>query len=1807
MADDVKKLNYLNQLSNRMVRGAKPGKKNHPESGAFLVNTPNFSDAETPKEFLLQSNSDANISVLTNVTFTVASKTVTTTDNFNNVQVSDYIRPSTGGAFFQVKEIVNTTTLTLEENFIPSEEGSSGYTGDTDLHKLRYDNVKYSSYENIEGDALNQDFKYSTKKDEWVLEQGAIPGGPYPTESEGTLPFKESINFTFVHAGVTGPPDMNVVGHVDKYLPEPQNDSLYVSFTPVPYPSALSEPRDLTKLIVYRRGPEGGSYDPQTIEEDFVLAYTNNPVVDGYLPFSDLAQSAYIHPLSDYEETHSTNDSLPVFELKESDNNITNIYEEGTSIVINEGQPNEKYLTRDTEYTVDPLIGLVSIIDYADQEEPISAVFGTPSSAFNGVTVTSAEVPFDEATEEDFSDAEEWVENIDYGINKTNGSFGLFKDLAPNNTVRVETLSRGQQQDQTILGTLGAKENVTELRTEFFPIVRGSVRLTYSSTTGEQRRLVEGQDFILFYSNGIIRLTPGLYSKLKLLNITYTPATRVVTYVYPQGDNTYSFRVIKVPAYAPSDNILDIGFKSAESIDKVVSFKNNEIDLTGISQISPGRFQLSNSNKELSKVGYAFVDFSYTGNRLPYAPLMRYEPELIAGEDSIYLENTSPSDLNITAPSIVKITSIADRGYIEYAEIEDIVDLDTLNTRLDINPPITTGVKLPAYSFLDGGSVSFVTNGVIHEYGVGATSIIVEADPFLIKVGSLVKVGGKQINCVSQLLFDGPICTLILKTPLNHSSSDGDMTFSYTEKAVYAEGDNALLTNYPVIGSSLRAIEFQRQPLTGGDVGKEVRTQIKITSSQIIFIDEIYGQQPSTYSFDRDNEESLKELADRIVNDTGCPITYSEIRDVAGISSSSLDTTPQGLNPVQIPYKAKVFASVFKKTKESEDYKALTRGEVFGQNDYSINASIIRLTSPIKDGDRFKVSYTYPSFRDIQEDEEIKIKTKRFSGVLAGTSYRIVSDYLAKDQQFVQGLQESSYLDTVILPYFDEVEKQKRGPLPLGSKGVQVTPSSGSSEGGIENAHYNLREKWLSANLLWKISDYYKYRLESLSAEAQALSGSRYGNNDYSNSDKTINRVSDFKDVEHQANFGLSVFYPNNYKKNLPLKDGRFSLSYTSHDQVLAYNIAGTGYLYGPYSGFGTYVKDLQIGYTLKIPGDAKVYTVVAIETSYIIKVDSEVTDAPVLTSHPQDPGIGNPGGFYGTNYTVYRDDYLDRYSFDERGFAGSTAIGKAQGPFNLTEDNSLNIDISVDRGVTWKTVSVTFVESGVTSFFFGDTQSITEVSKKIFDETSQYLTCYVEGSYNWPSLNSELSKTFNMSWPLQIPETDDTSGLRNSLVLRSRDENTYIRFSSTDPHDLATKFGFVKDYIYRSNYSNDSAIESAKLELAARTPELPLLLAPLTESNKLDRGATGYMDPLRDAQPLIEYSSSVHNIKISEASSAATVIAGETGFEGNYIETTYAETQLMLSDYSTYSIETSVIYAQDIAFRQLMNQLNINGAINNFKLEGLSRFEAEAELSSNYIESGIPSFTITSNEDSNYDPRIVVGDKTNRPTVPVGDNYGLVNPYPVYFSNENYLGGYIPNPEGGWGSDATEFLYSSGKSYSFIMSVAVQLSSTIPGSSFRTTSTYIEIDDTSTITTINYVSFPTLVDLKSEVEGISGFTLTIVHPDPSYNYGTLVIMPTTYLTSPVNLPFGIRGDVGFYSISDKQFDDRVNQNTVRTSNLPSYISTYEDRILQLDASVSERGEKIGTNREYWLSYLLDKTYGPANTFLSAKKNMAEE
>ena len=1812
--------NGLDKLAKRVVRGAMPCRKNNTDSGFVFISTTSGSDdySSVDVEYLLLPESSYNIiSFLGTASFTNSSKEVELSVEDVNIKSGMFIRPGTGGRFFKISSITGKT-IELVEVF----EGDTLTDVSIDILKLEFGDVILTCYENHE---TITKFEYNSSTGIWETVSGAEKDTTVATysndETKGTY---SGFNYQTVPSEESNDPDVNITGTSERYLPKVSFDTTMVSVpAPIPDPSPLSNPSDYSKIKVSFKDADQSSFTSRTLtglDKNCLLSYSN--VGDGYKPLPKEASSLYIQNLKDFDTTSDISENFTgrIALLDSNGATINNIVDprfEDTktiSVEVQNSSTDKKILELDSEFDVNSSQGIITLHKHGNSVPLVSGVFYKYDleGVLPSFEIKSADVSFDNATEESFTDAVILTEGIDYSINSSNGILAFLNGTAnPSKTYRISYLVGGASTSDTVI-----LEDVDDLYTNSYPIVPDTVTLWGYDINGNKVPLTEGVDFKLTYTNGSIELTDSTKEKVSRIKITYTPALNIIAYAKATSEVDVKYKVIDVPIVSEGRNTVVTAYTDTTPTNITIKGYDKVILDTTNCLIADGKITLTKEYVALS-MGYAYVTFTVNDVGLPYgSPVVRLGKSFTSGSNKALLESVNVEDCGVEQNTVIMIKDSYDSSKIEYGIVTN-VKKSSKNTVAYFYPNLKTSFTNAFFYVSDKPIVfnSVTKNGVpiyCKDTGVGDFIYVNTDDSSLFRAGLMIKASSNYVGFISSVSIDNNIVKLNISPSIKSYFTSSELAI--TEAPVFEVGDKSLIPPSTIIVEGSHVVRLN--PPASDNSPTRYEIYVEDNTFYLNVRSEEEGE--TLYSFDFTYTTTLLEVIEGIIENVGTAYNLSyEVLGSADLNTilfSDVVSPVKVTNYIQLPYCFTSKGSLWKKTDGTLVYSGLVNND-----DYSVqsNGIILSLTTPIAKYDRFSLSYPYASNFGYAI---AVISGKKIDTIKKNSQFFIAMDYYAPDEFFIQTMSELKYKDSIISTYLSDMEKAIKGASATGSEGVSASTESDNTDGGVKTKVFDIREKYLMSSLLWKISEFYTNRMKTFATEYKDLSGKKIGNN------LLDGGLSNWTDVSVQATLGSSKYFPIGYQGYNPLEDGRFGSSYQPACDFYVANVKQNDNTYKGVLYSDEYDSSvlLTTGMKVSIEGASNKYTIEDVDTEGYVLLTENISGGKNVSSKDKVVSCEQfPITVYRVSSDIYDISFVDNKGYN--GFYVESSMILSKGKKKLSEDLSLSYKISDDCGVTWSEKTATVSKGKYTLEDLADA-----IDESIDNENISVL---VEEVYTWPDLASELSKAITSEWPVILPNTGSTKSYRDALTIRGLNANEAIILIITEDSPGWDSLGFKEGTYYGSNsiqgYNKYVSVEeSSGINESNRIYSLLIDIDDKLKRGWIPASATDpYTGTYFSSGGPVKYIGDLSAITTNASKNTLAVLtearesANEITVEDENVEdvteavkTSYTEAVEMIEIYDTSIAMSSSKSSVDEVFSKSINEsTEFNASL--IMCGIISVVFDRANANNSLTQNGYLSIESSSGDLIGKDPRIIYQDSviitssllSKDTKVRFGSISGTVLPgsWSIPTSEKQsytYTDSTVTPPV------VTTYYsgYTTNSTAKFYMDLAITITNEYSDTiTITTTSTSISIIVGTVTTTIAYSESTTLSSLVSRINNISGVSCVknSSYAD-NYSYKTLIIRTGVLLAigSDLGLVFGIPSDVVYYVTSDIYLINRATSALAMT-----YLSSsdIDERLTEIETSW--KNEALVFNRESWLKYLLNRMYGTANMIVPLKRSYLNE
>jgi hypothetical protein len=1938
MSDEIFDLNELKKLQSRVVRGAKPSTKNATSSARIQVVTDEIYDDSVPKEYLLEPSIE---NLIEGTAFFenngngvgVASSQFPV---FLELEEGDLIKVETSKQTYSLASVsVDGKSVELTSAFV----GSAGEQ--TFLGKKVH--IGKASYQYTENDSSLSQFEYDQQLNQWVL----LSGGSFQDAgltSEDPVLLESGISLSWVKNSKDDEPDVQIVGSVvDKLLPTVSSDSPSVSLTPIPFPG------DHSTLKVERKLPSEASFQPIEFGYDYLVNYSNSPIFQYPYPSFSQRSVASLMFVDNHRQTSTVDSSFNGQVVLQDTNGVSvaNVVPsiedrgtiiEGVSVNTVEGSNFEE----GSDYIVNRSSGSVTFINNSINEEPIHAVLYDGNFLDTGLSVEKGSGTVDSP---DFSQSTKLKPGVDYNLNLSNGGFLFSKDLNQGEVIRFNYLVQGTPiKEIKESGIISSGERVNDLRTDRFPIVQGTVSLVNSTKQG-QVPLVEGEDFSLSYLTGVITLLRDDFESQKFI-IDYVPASQLEVLIGPPEEENYPYtvKIVQDPVYVVNAERYEIKFANPSiSIPDGENFRS-EIKTDFISELSvpvegaePVPLDLTravykndtkiltlnkSTNDQVLKYGqFLLASYRYQGSSLPYAPLIVIQHVSDKGEGSFLIEGKDLST-EIGEGHIIKATSF-DTQEFYFFKVKSAELVDAINTEIKIYGSFPARISDASILVSDLPVPVTDMQTTVKPFSRNNSSIVLTGDASeLLQVGKIITINNSIVHSVTGYRVNEEGDTEVEISPATKQKIDSASSdVSISSKILYAEGDNGIVAESPILGTPLAPIEVDLSDYikSTGDAS----AFIYIDNNKIVLTQTISGvstEYPPIEYRTLDGITEIKNEIESIEDGLGNSIfeVNWKVSPGSDIKTQYIKTTLEEAQPqMPLPYKIKTSTQVLRKREGEADYSALEQGESFGSGDFSVNNGAILLSSSVKKGDRFLISYQGLNTLKDYRGETLDIKARYLASIPKGTQLKVSTDYIQPDQWYIQAMTQADFMNNVALPDVEQKESQRKG---APTQGVESNTSvdQGNAQGGIQDNYYLLRDEQIKLETYRQIYNYYTKRLSTFARESQSVKGFRLGNNDfYLGENDAGYSLSTNKDIDHQATFGISRMLPLGWDKSYLKKDGRFEGEYLSYGKATFLNYNSKGRAVGDNPEWS---ERLEPGDQIRVRGIDQWLTIESVDRddalTFVEAIDGfkEYSNSAGFISVIDD--IINFLGNNSFQYEVKKSVNPLYPNYNDRGLLGSQAIGTLGEPYgipaNSASANAFVIEYSEDEGSSWSSVEVDLTSAG-------PVYTAESVSKVLLENSDFKNNFKVEIEYLYTtSLGTD--STVSASWPISVLDTQEDPGYRVGIAIRSNRKEMLIRFPEPEqsgsflfPGTSASKnassyLGFSQGFEdsegnqtgvwYTPYYSSTNAFDLSEAEKVQRTEQVAIVDSLLSIGNKLERSGSLYKTQWDDVTQKLEDSILLSKESVESAKEQAEVII-EEDTASSAIAVSYEQANEAITEYNDIilKIEDAEQQNKEVLFEQNGNLVYPNTSLSYENFDGFIWSFVQTIEDRNSIVSTFSGkeVTLTASGLVSDDPRVFIAEGGVADTWPVGNNNVPI--FPVYVDN-NTVGGFTSVIKAEWkdpsaperamtvstsGPFGVEIVVSSGRldlfynsnviyfdlqiyrtvadlvqaigeqtnweviggilnnndtrstgeltersyslsnfhdldfdplpysldnSYQLEMSTAFELIPDFSGQEYEITDSEIILYSGTGTDALSFSNYSDLGGLLSAIDNLTNWsTATVPTTDVLYDFGVLAPKQKVSIPSSAEIYYGIKSDIAFYQVSDKNLNELKTYVDSRNSDLQSFYEFYEKRFDQITASIGTDGEKLKDNRNLWLDRIVHKEEGPCVQIKTLKQRLESQ
>jgi hypothetical protein len=1250
----------------------------------------------------------------------------------------------------------------------------------------------------------------------------------------------------------------------------------------------------------------------------------------------------------------------------------------------------------------------------------------------------------------DPGDSSTWGTRMEFGteynVNEGNGSFHLTSGLGDNELVFFAYHGKGYGVETETLDPSRAPAGVFSdaLRVKYAPITPSTCSIK-AFGTGVTRNLSEGTDYLLASDTGVITLlTP--HRKGEKYQVSYLPSVPNF-YAVSESETTgkYKTRAYSEPARVSSRTTIAVFNKQAaeNGIDlgtlEVRKASGKLLALKGVTFNKARGLLVFDENTSLDTGEVLVLNYEFLADALPFAPLVRLTKSLKAGQELVQTDGY-PGSTELVAGAVIGISSYG-TGPRHYYQVRGAYNATGVNASLLLNSPLSENYFEPHFMVTDTAVAFNAVQGLSAAPVVaGGSSMTVDGDrrlEFLPGKMMLLESSNKsEVYRVKTVRYDdASSSTVVTVDPPFHTSETSpsvlaDIKLSLT--VVYQEGDNALVTSYPVYSGNFPLWNISYLPQENGGYAT-----VQINQDQVL-VTEYLPEGKNEYTVRVESGFNVDSVATSIeaLGGGGKFSVGWLFPKGGGIITDNLERSQAAF---QMPYVANARAQVKKKSAGDANYRVLEWGDSAGAGDYHISGGMVLLEDPMVFGDRYVV--TYVGVNDLRQyrGRSLQMDGRRLLGIPGRSFYNVSCDYLHPDQYYLEAHEYKTFLDGVVGPYLEQVSQSREG----GSPGGVVPPAdkegSDLAEIGVPDMLYALRDEKLKFDLYWRAYEYYAGRMGKFATEYQGMASLRFANCEFSGGteDQRFNLVSR-QDIDVFATFGAAAFSPVGHDGYGPNRDARFTGLYRSYGSAHFFNYGGAGVMLSADGLFKT--RGLKAGDAIRIGGTRTFYTIASIVSESELKFTQLITGRPVNSGYqhvsgkyqqkvaPLFPWLGSPttvdAPSSGTSYWVRLQSAPTFPLVDHTGCPCATARSDASEPYALSDGSSwsnvLCLEASTDFGASWKAYEVDL--SFLTGPYTADkvAQAIQEGASAYDPEDptktvtvsglSSLLVSSVERVYAPEGVDVE--KSMDVTWPFSFPDKMDRNGITRVLVLRALSPGTWFRFVEPEAPDTtvrktgASTLGFSTNVVFKGNVDKTGANGRAETEQSVRTSEIGVARTLLGLYDKMDRASSALYTPLylgavkKSNAALDSYVTSLHTAK-----DAAEGIMVETDATPA-IQDSYAQASSMVAKYvSQLGLSEDMAGDDDTLVKALQSnpsswECSVSDAL-------MPKATAASQAQASYATSGVPTITLTAPSDD--DARVVFGDGSEQ------YEFGGKKLFPSYVQSSVPAGQYDPLVKCNW------------------------------------------------------------------------------------------------------------------------------------------------------------------------------------------------
>ena len=947
---------------------------------------------------------------------------------------------------YKIGHVTSNTQLTL----------TSPYSGDSTVETTY--TAKRTAIGREAIDYVKDNFSYDNKSGRWTYD--ATTGNDITT-SLSFLPFVDGIELAFTKSLSSTSPDLvETALALNVTLAQSTTyDTFQFPMPKVPHPETMQ---------LYLNGsPKSLDQYPKG-HRDYVLNYTQNPMYEFPPPPAQrqVCNIMFLKGVSNMAlSKSSTVDGLMQF-VDATGKSVREIMP-GSEVITADGTA----MVANRDFLLEPMSGTAVACDYNVGESLVKYVsINLSDYVDNGFAVYLNGVP----------------QKISFPASPTDDILfqpynGRLKPAnqdkpGPGDSYEIHYMVEANPVSSEPIKTV---QGATSFRTTYWP-----VKVNSSLLTKDGNILSEGVDFIVSYQTGIFTLTDSTISSLSQYLISYTPLSKQVNTLSYKSPNWFCTAQDSRLAVSATSNFTfqitntNLNLSDASSMASILRVYNETRDkdynLSGLT-VSAQTIKLAadstNTAIGLSPTDVVVADYKFASETTEYAPVVVANFIVPAGSNSLIVEGVDVSHF-FKSNAIVSLTSSS--GGATYNFVVISASYDGLNTTVALTSSIPADIVNPTIIVSDD-PVTFVTVPQSMSPAMsGSMSISFPGTDMkrLFRPNTLMDMGGGSIHTVSNAIYDGKNTVVSLLSPLisDVTSPSALANIRYSDCPVYPEGTVDVAPKDPAL--SLLPIPGLILSYTGFDTISVTTDSSKLTINGVPF-------PYLTYPTLGDMSSAIDASTTSMAVATFAPLWPS--RKIVA------------LEDVQYLYNdSSVVLAVLPELRFRTSSEPVFDGT--DSTNYEITpAGGVTLTNGLAGYQRYDFDYLGQRFLGTSQ---IAYSANYFTKLPKKTKVVASFEYDNLDQFYIQVLSQRDFFGEVTIPRMTQEAQQLNGNVGQGGRVAGDTASSGPSEGGLTDNLYRLKDAQIECRIFETIYEFFSGRVAAYGQEYLAALGLRIFNND---------------------------------------------------------------------------------------------------------------------------------------------------------------------------------------------------------------------------------------------------------------------------------------------------------------------------------------------------------------------------------------------------------------------------------------------------------------------------------------------------------------------------------------------------------------------------------------------------------------------------------------------------------------------------------------------------------------------------------------